>query len=153
MPKESIYDEYFRYTEQHKKTYGDNTFVLIQIGKFYEVYAYKLPNGEFGGVNLKEYSKICELHMACKTNTFYKNCQVYMCGFITDMIDKYLPKLEAKKCTVPIYDQEQNIKNTTRHLKTIHSCGTFFSNNTVLIIFQKTRFTCKFSLKCGSSCF
>ena len=72
MPKESIYDEYFRYTELHKKTYGENTFVLIQIGKFYEVYAYKLPDGEFGGANLKEYSKICELHMACKTNTFYK---------------------------------------------------------------------------------
>ena len=130
MPKESIYDEYFSYTQKHTKTYGENTFVLIQIGKFYEVYAYKLPNGEFAGVNLKEYSRICELHMACKTNTTYKNCPVYMCGFTTDMIDKYLPKLEANKCTVPVYDQTQNIKNTTRYLKNIYSCGTFFSNNT-----------------------
>lgn len=38
--KPSIYDEYFNIQRQHEALYGSRTVVLMQIGKFYEIYEY-----------------------------------------------------------------------------------------------------------------
>ena len=39
--KSSILSDYYKYTSDYKKEYGENTVVFMQVGSFYEIYGIK----------------------------------------------------------------------------------------------------------------
>ena len=39
--KSSILNDYYKYTSDYKKEYGENTVVFMQVGSFYEIYGIK----------------------------------------------------------------------------------------------------------------
>ena len=41
----SIYKDYFSYVKKWKNIYGEKTLVIIEVGKFYEIYALKDDDG------------------------------------------------------------------------------------------------------------
>ena len=140
----AMIQEYFRLTEEYISKFGEKTVLWYQVGSFYEMYANKENDGSFSGCNIQEFAKIGNLAMGKKTAV------TVMLGFSTYMFEKYVPNFQEAGYTIVIYDQDANIKNTTRSLKCIISPGTYFSqdcnqadNNIMTIWFEpiKSRFS------------
>jgi len=136
----ALIKEYFELTRKYKNEYGEKTIVLMQVGAFFEVYGLKNNNSDkISGSEIIIFSQICDLNIADK-KTCVGHESVVMAGFSTYMIDKYLRKLQDDGCTVVVYVQDEQAKNTTRSLNGIYSPGTYFfpdnvhiTNNTTCI--------------------
>ena len=76
----ALIKSYFSLLEKYKAKYGD-TFLLMQVGSFYEVYSTKDNDPD-----ILYFSKLCDLKIAQKNEYF-------MAGFRDYMIDKYIQKL------------------------------------------------------------
>jgi DNA mismatch repair protein MutS len=142
----SIYKEYFHYTNLHKKTYGEKTVVLMQVGAFYEIYGLKYPGQDsITGSCMTEIVEMTGLSIGSKKYN-YQGASVYMAGFRDYSLEKYLPMLLEEGYIIAEYIQEpesesecekgKKQKKKTRMLKDIHSIGTYVSydidQNTVL---------------------
>jgi DNA mismatch repair protein MutS len=128
----SIYDDYFKYTQQYQSQYGENTIVLMQVGAFFEIYGVKnAKTGEISGSHIQELSDICQLNISEK-NATYKTADnnIVMAGFRDFTVDKYLLKLTDAGYTVPVFIQEKEGKTVTRKLDRIYSVGTYLSCET-----------------------
>lgn len=135
----SIYDDYFALHKKHAPEFGQlSTVVLMQVGVFYEMYGLKHIETQEIRQNkddplIIQFSQICELAIACKSNCFYENktYHIIMCGFKDDYLDKYMRKMQHAGFTVVLYNQV--IGKTTgkpeRVLFTIVSPGTYCENN------------------------
>jgi len=140
-----IIEDYLTYTKKWKNEYGEKTLVLMQVGSFFEVYGLQNDNGDIEGSNIIEFSKICNMAIASKKQTFHKK-QVMMAGFGISSIDKYIKILQNEGYVIPIYVQDTQSANTTRSLSEIVSPGTFFdddstnlSNNVMCIWLNHTQ--------------
>lgn len=133
----SIYKEYFHYTNLHKKTYGEKTVVLMQVGAFYEIYGLKYPGQDFiTGSCMTEIVNMTGLSIGSKKFN-YNGANVYMAGFRDYSLEKYLPMLLEEGYIIAEYIQEPDSesesdkgkkqKKKTRILKDIHSIGTYVS--------------------------
>lgn len=140
----AVIQEYFKLTKEYIHKFGEKTVLWYQVGSFYEMYANKDALGNFTGCNIQEFARIGNLTMGRKTETNV------MLGFSTYMIEKYIPYFQDAGYTIVVYDQDANIKNTTRSLKCIISPGTYFSqdskqiDNNIMVIWLepiKSRFT------------
>ena len=136
--------DYFQKTKEYSDQYGDSTIVLMQVGAFFEVYGLQhKQTGNITGSRIELFSTVCDLHIADKKITIENN-KVLMAGFSHYMIDKYLKKLQEAGCTIVVFTQDEQAKNTTRSLSGIYSPGTFFSleasqqmtNNTTCLWFH-----------------
>ena len=119
----AVVQEYFNLTRKYINQFGEKTVLWYQVGSFYEMYANKESDGTFSGCNIQEFSKIGNLTMGKKTT------KTVMLGFSTYMIEKYIPCFQDAGYTIVVYDQDANVKNTTRSLKGIISPGTYFSQD------------------------
>jgi DNA mismatch repair protein MutS len=171
-----LIDQYFDYTEQHKKEYGEKTIVLMQVGSFFEIYGIKHPDYTHHiGSQVDEIAKICELNVSVKPKLFVSHCandaqkyNVVMAGFCTYVLDKYSNKINEAGYTCAVYVQKEGKDNKNdkgeveRELFGIFSPGTYFkediNTNTnhimcISILHRKpSRFTTNNSFYYGLSC-
>ena len=54
----SVASEYFEYTKKYQNDYGEKTLVLMQVGSFFEVYAYKDDDNKLTGSKIEDFSFI-----------------------------------------------------------------------------------------------
>jgi DNA mismatch repair protein MutS len=109
----SLIKSYFSLLEKYKAKYG-NTFLLMQVGSFYEVYSTKDDDPD-----MCYFSKLCDLKIAQKNEYF-------MAGFRDYMIDKYIQKLNETSYTTVLFNQEENGGIIERKEFAIYSPGTTF---------------------------
>ena len=126
----SLVKEYFDLTKKYQDEYGENTILLMQVGAFFEVYGINdKTNDTIMGSKINEFSQICELNIVDK-NTCVGENGIVMAGFKDIQIEKYIKKIQDAGFTAVVYEQDQNVKNTTRSLSGIFSPGTYFHNET-----------------------
>ena len=77
----ATYREYFRYSLEYRKRYGDNTVVLMQVGDFMEMYA--LPGNEAGWNSAECLEDICGKLGIVRT---FKNKKNAVCDFSNPMM-------------------------------------------------------------------
>lgn len=124
----TIVDDYLKYTKKWKKTYGEQTLVLMQCGSFFECYAILEKNGIYSGSNIQDFSDINDMTIS-KKNVYIDQKQVVMAGFGLPQLEKYIKKLQEHGYTIVVYTQDSPSKNPTRSLSCIFSPGTYFSND------------------------
>ncbi len=130
MPENSIYTDYFTYTNKYLHTYGDNTIVLMQVGAFFEVYGVKDGNtSEIVYSAIVEFAEICQLNISEKTQNFVCG-QIVMAGFRDFTLEKYLSRLTDNGYTAVVFVQEKQGKDITRVLDKVYSPGTHLSCDT-----------------------
>ena len=115
----ALVKSYFSLLEQYKNKYGDKTFLLMQVGSFYEVYSPKETD-----IHIVTFSKLCDLKIAQKN-------EIYMAGFRDYMIDKYIQKLNESSYTTVIYIQEEIGGIIQRKESSIYSPGTTFQDDEI----------------------
>ena len=127
--------DYFEYTKNWKRQYGDKTIVLMQVGSFFEVYALRGENSEYLCSDIAAFSKINDMAIANKRMKAKDDDgvmrDVLMAGFGLPQLDKYVNKLQKHGYTVVIYTQDVPAKNYKRSLSCIVSPGTHFSEEAI----------------------
>ena len=124
----SLITKYFEETKKYKKLNGEKTIVLIQVGSFFESYAFVENDGSYSGSNIEEFSRICDMAIANK-NVCVGNKKIVMAGFGLMQLEKYVKRLLEHGYTVPVITQNTQAK-TERSLACIYSPGMFFNNDT-----------------------
>ena len=109
----ALIKSYFSLLEKYKAKYGD-TFLLMQVGSFYEVYSTRDDDPD-----MLYFSKLCDLKLAQKNEYF-------MAGFRDYMIDKYIQKLNETSYTTVLFNQEEKGGIIERKEFAIYSPGTTF---------------------------
>ncbi len=144
-------DEYFEKDKNYKKKYGKNTFLLYQVGSFFEVYG--IQNNNDSMENIERYAEICGLAIAskqiCIGNTIgSEQANIVMAGFRDYILDKYIEKIQPHGYTVVVYVQEEQNGFIKRCENGVYSPGTTFlenvnilSNNISCLWIQKTKST------------
>jgi DNA mismatch repair protein MutS len=88
--------QYFTLLNDYRTKYGNKTFLLMQVGSFYEFYSMK-ENDE----HIQAFATICDLKIAQKGENHY------MAGFRDYVLDKYLSKLNESDYTTVVFIQEE----------------------------------------------
>jgi len=141
-----LIDTYFKEVDKYIKQFGDKTAVYINVGDFYEIYSAELSNGTTIG-NLGKISDMCNLSMSQKKCcvSIDENAKVYMGGFPSYMLDKYVNILvDEYSWTVIVIKQDNQFAGTTRSLEGIYSPGTNLrttqeSNTIVMIVIERVK--------------
>jgi DNA mismatch repair protein MutS len=111
----SLIKEYLRLSKEAITKYGPKTFLLMQVGAFYECY------GEITDrAHIDEFCRTCEL--ACAN----KSPGIIMAGFRDYSLEKYLNKLQEAGYSAVVHSQDAQIKEE-RALSGVYSPGTFFT--------------------------
>lgn len=132
----ALINSYYSLLKDYKQKYGNNTFLLMQVGSFFEVYSMS-ENDE----NMVNFSSLCDLKVAAKGEHF-------MAGFRDYMLEKYISKINETNYTTVVYVQEEVGGVIKRKEYAIFSPGTTFmddevklSNNTSCLWIHKTKRT------------
>ena len=88
----SLIENYFKDTKKYKKSHGEKTIILIQVGSFFESYAFVENDCSYSGSNIEEFSRICDMAIANK-NVCVGNKKVVMAGFGLTQLEKYVKRL------------------------------------------------------------
>lgn len=110
----SLVKQYFELLKEYKSKYGERTFLLMQVGSFFEVYASQEMDE-----NIQAFSKIGDLRVAGKG-------EHVMAGFRDYMLDKYIGKIVEESYTAVVYVQEEKTGVIERRLQGVYSPGTSF---------------------------
>ena len=152
--------QYFEEDSKYTKKYGDKCILLWQCGSFFEVYSLK-KNNKFINNKIEEFSRICDMTIANKSAK-YKNYSVFMAGFSPiDRIDKYVEKLNEHGFIVPVWIQDEKVKNVRYELG-VYTPGTNFNTksqtntNSIMCIWldkkERTLLNKNPTIICGMSC-
>ena len=117
----AMYEEYFKAYTSYVAKYGKQTFLLYQVGAFFEVYAKK--SDEFTHKAIRRFAEICDLVVAEKKKG------ILMAGFRDFLLEKYIDKIHPHGYTVAVCVQEE-VKNGKfqRNEQGIYSPGTTISD-------------------------
>lgn len=98
-----------------------NVVIMMEIGKFYEVYTFETKDGEVG--KAKEMSRVCNIVLTRKNkNVAPSMTNPYMCGFPSHSLPRYVQHLVANSFTVAVYTQNMTSDNKLeRVLKGVYS--------------------------------
>ena len=136
-----LIDDYLKKDKEYKEKYGNNTFLLFQVGAFFEVYGLI---DDITYENIKNFSDICQLAIA-KKNVCIGKKSVVMAGFRDYLLDKYIEKIHPHGYTIAVYTQDEN-NPKIRNEYGIYSPGTTFleqhqtlSNHMSCIWIQKVK--------------
>ena len=131
----ALVQSYYQQLSEYQKKYGPRTFLLMQVGTFFEVYA------KTEDAYIQEFSKIGDLKITTKG-------EHYMAGFRDYMIDKYILKFNEANYTSVVHVQEEVGGVIRRREQAIYSPGTYFleederlSNHTCCIWIHQTKRT------------
>ena len=122
-----IVEEYLHLDNKYKNKYGAKTFLLYQVGSFFEVYG--LENTDLSMKNIRKFGDICDLKVE-KKKQIVDNQDVYMAGFRDYMIEKYIEKIHPFGYSVVVFVQKQENGIITRNEFGVYSPGTTFLENT-----------------------
>jgi DNA mismatch repair protein MutS len=97
------YDEYCELTRTYKTQYGESTVVLMEIGKFYELY----DGGDGGGADVKRLCELLNLQMTRKnkSNPQVSRGNPAFSGIPNVALAKYVPVLLEDGWTVVVVSQ------------------------------------------------
>jgi DNA mismatch repair ATPase MutS len=100
------------------------SIVMIEIGKFYEVYTFETDDGDCGGA--KEVSRVCNIVLTRKNkNLPVSMSNPHMCGFPSHSLSRYVGHLVDHGFTVAVYEQRTTgSEGMTRRLKGVYSPST-----------------------------
>lgn len=137
-----LVEEYFKKDAEYKDKYGYNTFLLYQVGSFFEVYA--LEDHE-SYKNIEAFSSVCGGLAIAQKKICVGKKKVVMAGFRDYLLEKYIEKIHPQDYTIVVYVQEEDAKGKiNRKEYGIYSPGTTFvednpnlSNNMSCIWIQK----------------
>jgi DNA mismatch repair protein MutS len=146
--KFSIVHEYVDYHNKYEKKYGKNkTFVLMQVGSFYEAYSTNQV-----GPNLQHISELLNIIYTRKDKSISEISMKnpYMLGFPIISFGKFINILIEAGYTIIIIDQVTQPPNPKREVTNIYSPGTYIEgpvktdNNYITCIYlesvvQKTK--------------
>lgn len=117
----SLIKDYLRLSKEATAKYGPKTFLLMQVGAFYECY------GETSDrANIDDFCRACELACANKVPG------IVMAGFRDYSLEKYLNRLQELGYTAVVHSQDAQIKEE-RTLSGVYSPGTFFTNESAAL--------------------
>ncbi len=138
-----LHVQYAQRTAENLAAYGERSVVLMLVGSFYEVYAYRYPTGDVAGSSLVAIAALCDLNTARKQALNNLSalsatvaavlpgrprrdapCELVMVGFRDYSLDKYLTILTNAGWTVAVYDQGP--AGAPRRLAQVYSPGTAF---------------------------
>ncbi len=124
-----LIEEYFLLETKYKEKYGEQTFLLMQVGSFFEVYGMQ----DIHMKTIQCFSNICNLAIANKKICIGQN-NVVMSGFRDYLLEKYIEKVHPYGYSVVVFVQEEDVKgNIKRKECGVFSPGTtFIENNTTL---------------------
>ena len=125
----SIYEDYFYYVKKWKNIYGEKTLVIIEVGKFYEIYALRDHDGNIHENDMEAVEQMSFLNIGDK-KIKYNNMSVLQAGFNTIGLDKFVKIFQENDYTTVIYEQDSPGKNATRSLSQIISPGTYIDDDT-----------------------
>lgn len=87
-----------------------NVIIMMEIGKFYEVYTFETSDGELGMA--KEMSRICNIILTRKNKNLPPSLSnPFMCGFPSHSLTRYVQHLVSHSYTVAVYSQQNNDQN------------------------------------------
>ena len=66
----TIFDDYFNYCDKWKKIYGEKTYVLMEVGSFFEIYGLMDSDGVVSGNDMDALEKMTNLTANVKENHF-----------------------------------------------------------------------------------
>ena len=112
----SLIKEYLRLNKEAATKYGPKTFLLMQVGAFYECYGETTNRA-----NIDEFCRTCELACANKAPG------IVMAGFRDYSLEKYLNRVQEAGYTAVVHSQDAQIKEE-RALSGVYSPGTFFTS-------------------------
>ena len=102
-------DEYFEKDKHYKNKYGKKTFLLYQVGSFFEVYGIK--NNDSSMENIERFAEICDLAIRkkqiCVGGNSGESSNVVMAGFRDYILDKYIEKIQPHGYTIVVFVQEE----------------------------------------------
>ena len=126
MKEDNIVTEYINLNNEYKKKYGEKTFLLMEVGSFYEFYS--LKNIEIGEIlknpPIELFSQLCSLNIAEKKIIIGEHI-VVMAGFRNYILEKYLQIITLNGYTAVIYNQEKKGNSIKRVFNSVVSAGTF----------------------------
>jgi DNA mismatch repair protein MutS len=125
--KDTLIQLYYTIERESKEKYGEKTIVLLQKGKFYELYS----------IN-PEFPKICDM-MGILCSRVDKKANVPVCltnphfaGFPLTSIDRFINILLEKNYTIVVVDEvgvKQKNVNLTREITRVISPSTYIESN------------------------
>lgn len=115
---------YIKIQKEMEAKYRD-VVLMMEIGKFFEVYTYENPKtGEEIG-KAKEMSRLCNILLTRKNkNLPVSMTNPYMCGFPSHSLSRFVSHLVEKGKTVVVYEQMEGKEHSTkteRGIKGIYS--------------------------------
>ena len=120
-----IYDDYIKYYNEYTQKYGKNTIVLIEVGKFFELYS-----TDSEGPNIKNISDLLDIQHT-KKNKSLPECNrnnPYMAGVPSCAIKKYLDILVDNNYTIILVEQVTGPPFVKREVTKIISNSTYLDN-------------------------
>ena len=156
----TMINQYFKEDAKYTKKYGNKCILLWQCGSFFEVYSLK-KNGKFINNKIEEFSRICDMTIANKGSK-HKGLSVFMAGFSPiERVDKFVEKLNEHGFIVPVWIQDEKVKNVRFELG-VYTPGTNFNSknksnsNTIMCIWlnkkEATLLNKNPIILCGMSC-
>lgn len=137
-----LIDEYFSLEKEYQAKYGVNTFLLFQVGSFFEVYGLEDKHTRY----ISRFSEICHLAIANKKTCVGKH-NVIMCGFRDFLLEKYIEKVQPFGYSVVVFIQEEGPDGKIQRKEyCVFSPGTIFmetshslSNNISCVWIQRVK--------------
>jgi DNA mismatch repair protein MutS len=123
----SLANDYIKNFQKYEKIY-DNIAILMQVGSFYEIYSWDLPDLKVG--NTQKLSKVLNLKVTLKNKSkkhSVNNC--IMAGFSQVVVEKYIKILLDNFYTVILINQDK-INPNIRTVSEIISPGTNLTPDT-----------------------
>jgi len=128
---ETMYDLYFKITQEILQKYGKTTILFYQVGAFFEMYG--LQNTQTKAISKSQVEYFCQIAQLniSQQNVFTPEGEVLMAGFRDYSLDKYLKIATQNDYTAVVYVQNTtNPKAITRDFYGVYSPGTYISFDT-----------------------
>ena len=122
----TIYDEYFGYCKSWKKIYGEKTYVLMEVGSFFEIYGLIDDNGIYTMNDMNALEKMTSLNVSVKDKVMHNGKKVVCSGFQPPQFNKYTRFVSENEYTLVIYKQVKNSNPIIREFSEIITPGSVF---------------------------
>lgn len=126
-----ILDDYIEYDASYKNKYGRNTVIFMQVGDFFELYAYTniedtQDTNALIGADLPTICDMCNLQMTRKNKAIPDATKKnpYMAGFPLYILSKHVQTLTQNGYTVAVVKQVTSPPNPRREVTDVFSPGT-----------------------------
>jgi DNA mismatch repair protein MutS len=107
---DSMYSQYLAWYQRHLAKYGQNTAVLMQVGKFYEIYDRLNLETNATQTNIREIADLCSLNLSEHVDPENPNLLKLFGGFPEMSLPKFEKQLLDSGFTVVVVVQKKNAK-------------------------------------------